>query len=104
LFGDRWRSPSRLNQHLQPFFICNSTKHISKNKTCSKSNHLHSYKQQNTATKREYLARWGVVNPLYEAKTLAGGDQKMDLPEERVDVSGGFEYAKIFSLFQVISI
>jgi hypothetical protein len=73
-------------------------------KTCSKSNHLHSYKQQNSATKREYLARWGVVNPLYEAKTLAGGDQKMDLPEERVDVSGGFEYAKIFSLFQVISI
>jgi hypothetical protein len=39
----------------------------------------------------------------YEAKTLAGGDQKMDLPEERVDVTGGFEYAKIFSLFQVIS-
>jgi hypothetical protein len=28
----------------------------------------------------------------------------MDLPEERVDVSGGFEYVKIFSLFQVISI
>ena len=27
----------------------------------------------------------------------------MDLPEERVDVTGGFEYAKIFSLFQVIS-
>jgi hypothetical protein len=26
-------------------------------------------------TKREDLAEWGVVNPLYESKTLSGGDQ-----------------------------
>jgi hypothetical protein len=54
-----------------------------------------------TTTKREASAVWGAVNPLFESKTLAGGEQEMDLPEERIDTERGFEYRKIFALFKV---
>ncbi len=53
-------------------------------------------------TQREARADWGAVNMLYESKTLAGGDQRLDVPEERIDAEGGFEYLKIFSLFKVL--
>jgi hypothetical protein len=36
---------------------------------------LHRFEKQTVTTKREDLAEWGVVNPLYESKTLSGGDQ-----------------------------
>ncbi len=62
---------------------------------------LSSFTKVVTTTKREARAVWGAVNPLYESKTLAGGDQEMDLPEERIDTERGFEYMKIFALFKV---
>ena len=40
---------------------------------------------------------------LYVSKTLAGGEQQLDVPEERIDTEGGFEYRKIFSLFKVVT-
>ena len=54
-------------------------------------------------TKREREAVWGPVNMLYVSKTLAGGEQQLDVPEERIDTEGGFEYRKIFSLFKVVT-
>ena len=52
-------------------------------------------------TKREAKAEWGPVNMLYASKTLAGGDQRLEVPEEHIDTEGGFEYRKIFGLFKV---
>jgi hypothetical protein len=40
---------------------------------------------------------------LYVSKTLAGGEQLLDLPEERIDTEGGFEYRKIFYLLKVVT-
>jgi hypothetical protein len=54
-------------------------------------------------TKREAKAEWGPVNMLYQSKTLAGGDQRLEVPEEHMDTEGGFEYRKIFALFKVLS-
>ena len=54
-------------------------------------------------TKRETQADWGAVNMLYESKTLAGSDEQLDVPEERIDAESGFEYLKIFSLFKVLA-
>ncbi len=55
-----------------------------------------------STTKREAKAEWGPVNMLYESKTL-GREQELDVPEERTDTEGSFEYRKIFWLFKVIN-
>ena len=65
---------------------------------------FHRFDKHVVTTKRESLAEWGIVNPLYESKTLSGGDQQMDLPEERVDTDGNFEYRKILLLFEVLNV
>ena len=62
---------------------------------------LRSFKKVVPTTKREARAVWGAVNPLFESKTLAGGGQEMDLPEERIDTERGFEFRKIFYMFKV---
>ena len=54
-----------------------------------------------STTKREGKAEWGAVNMLYQSKTLVGGEQELDVPEEHLDTEGGFEYKKILWLFKV---
>ena len=60
-----------------------------------------SFKKVVATTKREGKAHWGAVNMLYQSKTLVGGEQELDVPEEHLDTEGGFEYRKIFWLFKV---
>jgi hypothetical protein len=38
---------------------------------------------------------------LFESKTLAGGEQEIEVPEEHLDTDNGFEYKRICWLFKV---